>query len=305
MKKNNKQPSETYLAEWLAGTISDAQLKLMVSKADYSAYIQLRDSTRPFQLSDPNMEENYFKTRDKIDLGKNHASLGIFRLLPYFSAAACILVLLGLFHLLAFSNSENNGIGTKSSVKLADNSIVTLNAESTLNYPTLFKYNRKIKLSGEAFFDVEKGSAFCVETENGTVEVLGTQFNVLARDGFFEVICYEGRVKVSANDKTIFLSKGDGVRFYDGKLEKVNESNNLQPSWISGESSFRNIPFHVLIEQLKSHYNYQIKFPETLSDVKFSGTFSNSNLEMALRSVCLPLNLKYNITKGGAIIISE
>ena len=105
MKKNNKQPSETYLAEWLAGTISDAQLKLMVCDADYSAYLQLRDSTRPFQLSDPNMEENYFKTREKIDLGKNHTSRGIFRLLPYFSAAACILVLLELFHLLAFSNS--------------------------------------------------------------------------------------------------------------------------------------------------------------------------------------------------------
>ena len=305
MKNNNKQPSETYLAEWLAGTISDAQLKLMVCEADYSAYKQLRDSIRPFQLSDPDMEENYSKTREKIDLGKNRTRRGVFRLLPYFSAAACILVLFGLFYLLAFSNSENTGIGTKSSVKLADNSVVTLNAQSTLKYPTLFKYNRQIKLSGEAFFDVEKGSVFCVETENGTVEVLGTQFNVLARNGFFEVICYEGLVKVSANDKTIFLSKGNGVHFYDGKLEKVNESNNLQPSWINGESSFKNIPFHVLIEQLKSHYNYQIKFPKTLSDVKFSGTFSNSNLKMALRSVCVPLNLKSTITKGGTIIISE
>ena len=305
MMKNSNQPNETYLAEWLAGTISDAQLKLMVNKLDYSAYIQLRDSIGSLQLSDPDMEENYSKIRKKIDLGKKHKRSGKFYLLPSFSVAAAILVLLGLFHLLAFSNSENTGIGTKSSVKLPDNSTVTLNAQSTLDYPTLFKYNRKIKLSGEAFFDVEKGSTFCVETENGTIEVLGTKFNVLSRDGFFEVICYEGRVKVAAGDKTIFLDKGHGVRFNDNKLEKVNERNNLQPLWISGESSFKNVPFHVLIEQLKSQYDYSVKFPKTLSDIKFSGTFSNSNLEMALRSICLPLNLQYNITKDGTIIISE
>ena len=305
MMKNNNQPNETYLAEWLAGTISDAQLKLIVNKSDYAAYTQLRDNSESLQLSDPDMEENYSKIREKINIKKTNTRSGTFYLLPYFSVAATILVLLGLFHLLAFSNSENTGIGRKSSLTLPDNSIVTLNAQSTVNYPTLFRYNRKIKLSGEAFFDVEKGSTFCVETKNGTIEVLGTQFNVLSRDGFFEVICYEGRVKVAVNDKTIFLDKGHGIRFNDDKLEKVNESKNLQPLWISGESSFKNVPFYVLIEQLKSHYNNSIKFPETLSDVKFSGTFSNSNLEMALRSICLPLNLQYNITKDGTIIISE
>jgi len=51
------------------------------------------------------------------------------------------------------------------------------------------------KLFGKAYFDVDKGKTFTVKTDLGTVQVLGTRFDVESRDSIFKVVCYEGSVK--------------------------------------------------------------------------------------------------------------
>ena len=85
---------------------------------------------------------------------------------------------------------------------LPDSSKITVNAGSVVAFNAKkWEEDRKVELEGEAFFEVKKGSRFQVHTSYGTVEVLGTSFNVYARPDAFAVDCFTGKVRV-ATDKS-------------------------------------------------------------------------------------------------------
>ena len=197
------------------------------------------------------------------------------------------------------------GIGHTAEVVLSDNSQVTMNAQSKLTYYNFFKYRRTLKLEGEAFFEVAKGSTFTVETPQGNVEVVGTKFNVIARPDFFEVVCYEGKVKVCKANQTRLLTHGDAVRFYQNRIETWNESTTPKPLWISGESSFKNLPLQYVIDQFQNQYKSKVQYPIPLQHIRFTGSFTNQDIDVALQSICIPLHLNYTKTKTGEILISE
>jgi transmembrane sensor len=106
------------------------------------------------------------------------------------------------------------GRGQQSSVTLADSTEVTLNHTSQLTVVHRpFERERHVVLRGEAFFKVRRnGAPFIVHTDVGTVRVLGTQFNLRAREGALEVTVVEGRVALSARkddrDSTVVLHGG-------------------------------------------------------------------------------------------------
>ena len=81
-------------------------------------------------------------------------------------------------------------------VELPDGSIVSLNKNSKISYDGSFE-PRIVKLEGEAFFSVNEGETpFIVETEDGEVEVVGTEFNVKSKGDKMEVEVEEGGVKM-------------------------------------------------------------------------------------------------------------
>ncbi|HEU0137596.1 MAG TPA: FecR domain-containing protein [Flavobacterium sp.] len=302
---NGEHTQDTYLADWLSGKLSDEQLSQLVSDEDFAEYAKIRDSIGRYNIEGADMDMNYAKIRQQIDAKKGGKKSKVIQLFQYVAVAAALLMFFGLYQLFAYANTSTAAVGTISSIKLDDGSSVNLNTKSAISYPNLFTYNRTIKLNGEAFFNVTKGSSFCVKTHAGMVEVLGTKFNVIARQNFFEVICYEGKVKVSSNNQDFILQKGDGIRFHDDEVETMIESQHSQPTWLSGESTFRNVPFQFVVEQLENQYGYDVQFPAHLNNKKFSGTFPNHDVEMALQSVCLPLGLKNSIASDSTIIISE
>lgn len=300
-----EQTKDTFLAEWLAGNLSDEQLRELVSATDFEAYQKLRSSLDSYQVSNPDMEQNYAAVKAKRiadNMPKEPKNIPLYR---YFTIAAAIALIFGLYQLFAFSNMLETDFGKTASITLNDHSRVTLNAKSQLSYPTLFKYNRSLKLNGEAFFEVEKGSAFTVATPQGNVQVLGTKFNVIARPDFFEVVCFEGKVKVSSYGKTATLVPGEAIRFCKKLPEMWVENNFVQPRWITGESAFRNVPLQYVIAQLQNQYDYKVSYPEMYKNMRFTGSFTNTNLTTALQSVCIPMNLKFTKTNSGNIILSE
>lgn len=69
--------------------------------------------------------------------------------------------------------------GQRAHIVLPDGSKVWVNAGSTLTYPSIFGEERRVKLNGEAFFEVAKGTLpFIVSTGKVDIKALGTQFNV-------------------------------------------------------------------------------------------------------------------------------
>ena len=91
--------------------------------------------------------------------------------------------------------------GGKFQVRLPDGSKVWLNSASTLSYPTTFTgKERKVKLSGEAYFEIasNKKVPFRVISNGQIVEVLGTHFNINSYDDedFTKTTLLEGSVRV-------------------------------------------------------------------------------------------------------------
>lgn len=163
--------NEKYLSDWLAGEISDIQLKQLVSEDDFLAYQKLKNTLENYTVSNPDMERNFEAIKQKMVSKKEPVK--VFSLWKYAAIAASLAIIIGCYQLFYFSNVDTTGFSETKIVVLNDNSHVTLNAKSELSYPSLFKFNRNLKLNGEAFFEVQKGSTFTVNTNLGKVQVIG------------------------------------------------------------------------------------------------------------------------------------
>ncbi|QBZ97932.1 FecR family protein [Flavobacterium sangjuense] len=299
-----EEMNETYLSDWLANKITDEQLKELVSAEDFEAFQKIKNTLSNFEFSNPDLEQNFSAVKQKLAT-KSQAKTKVIPLWRYASIAACLLVMFGLYHFFIAENTITTAFGQTQIITLADHSKVSLNAKSTLVYRNNYSYKRALCLDGEAFFEVEKGSSFTVKTSLGDIHVLGTKFNVIAFKDFFEVKCYEGKVEVTQKGKSIILTHGESVRYYNHTVENWADDTTEKPTWISGETSFKNVPMRYVIDQFKNQYNVEIDYPKTIENIKFTGTFTHKESTVALQTICLPLHLKFGKDQTGKIIISK
>ena len=210
--------------------------------------------------------------------------------------AASIVLFFGLFSI--FGNSDTvikTGFGENKIITLLDGSEVILNSKSIIAYnEKKWETERTLTLDGEAYFKVKKGSTFTVKTINGSITVLGTQFNVNSRNDFFDVVCYEGKVGVKTLESDHILIPTNSVRKINGYPSKSSITQVAKPTWIDGESTFKSVPIKYVITALENQYNIKID-AETIDDTTiFSGSFPNNNLNVALITVFEALHIKYN-----------
>ncbi len=193
-------------------------------------------------------------------------------------------------------------LATTQEVDLPDGSHVSLNAQSNLSYAE--GDERIAKLEGEAFFEVEEGVPFKVVTREGTVTVLGTSFNVKARDGFFLVSCKTGKVRVEIPEKKIVedITPGERVIHDKDTVRRTKINANLIGKWQVGEFYFDDQPLEEVLKELERQYNVEITTKD-LEQKFFTGYFTNTNLDLALTIVCEPLDLSYRIDTDGLVTI--
>src|SRR5699024_3695101 len=151
--------------------------------------------------------------------------------------------------------------------ELNDNTKVWINAGSTLRYPEQFgEGDRIVQLEGEAFFEVaktENKSRFLVETDNQTVEVLGTKFNVKAypnQNRTFTTL-QEGLVQVNSkvsNASSIYLKPNQQSEFSssDFIVREVDVENIL--AWKNGFFYFNGQNTSEVLKNIASWYNIDI-----------------------------------------------
>ena len=221
-------------------------------------------------------------------------------------AAVLVLGFAAYYYNTTLDTNIHTEIAQKTAIDVPDASEITLNAMSSISFNER-KWNkaREIQLDGEAFFKVEKGSEFTVQTDDGLVTVLGTEFNVKQRDGIFEVICYEGSVSVEHQQKTEILKAGDGFLILDGKYIAKEKEIATSPAWMANKSYFKSLPFNYVLQEFERQFNVFIATEGINTDQLFTGTFDHNNLDLALKSITLPLNLKYSQAKDGTIKLSS
>ncbi|HAQ18259.1 MAG TPA: hypothetical protein DCR40_03385 [Prolixibacteraceae bacterium] len=223
----------------------------------------------------------------------------------YWSAVASI-ALVALLTTVYFFHSKSvqivAGMGQHVEYTLPDGSDVAVNAGSKISFSeSEFAKNRILKLEGEAFFSVQKGNPFVVETKQGKVEVLGTTFNVYSRNNELNVACLTGKVKVTVNGQNVIIEEGEKAELISGTLKKTtNILTEKMAGWRSGEFHFENMPLISIFEEIERQFNVRIT-TTGLENRYFTGDFSNKNLTETLETVCLPMKLDYEITNGNQI----
>ena len=138
---------------------------------------------------------------------------------PYRAAAAVVFLVsslsLGWWRYQATANrTYQTTYGQLQTIRLADSSVVTLNANSSLRVAANLANSplREVWLTGEGYFDIAKrqGATFIVHTPEANVEVLGTEFNVNTRRAQTNVVLHEGKVQLTAdNQSAVVMMPGD------------------------------------------------------------------------------------------------
>ena len=286
---------EKLLHKYLNNEATAAEIKLLTESPEYAGYVQLADAASGFEPPTANSDRNYRaiqenKTRRLAAATRNYRST------LYKIAAILVLLIAGYLFVSNLETTVTTDIAEKKSFELPDNSIVELNANSNLHYKKRnWNENRKLRLSGEAFFKVNKGSTFEVETSQGTVQVLGTQFNVFSRDSIFSVKCFEGLVNVSFKGSEIKLSAGNTIIVRNNELVREGTTTRSAPDWLNGESSFENVVLAEVIRELEQHYKIDVLAPNQLQNKRFTGSFGHNDLKTALHSICDPLQLGFSV----------
>jgi transmembrane sensor len=215
-------------------------------------------------------------THDRIlqRLYRQIAPAPIFRLSWINKAAIFILVTGAAFLLLYYFNSFSgsyitvaNPAGKIQLVKLPDNSQVWLNASSTLQYEENFKKDRRLKLNGEAYFEVTHDAThpFMVDAGGVQTTVLGTSFSVKAYDSdkTTNVSVISGRVKVENDKKELAVLTPEMQLSFDRQQQKWKTTKidtSSITAWRRGKLIFDGASFFEIANTLEIWYGVEIVF---------------------------------------------
>lgn len=300
---------ENYLAKWLNNELSEEELTTFQSTEAYASYQKLLEVSNSLTPPAFDVESALTALNERKDKKTQRA-----KVIPLFTikrlmriAAALAILLVGSF---MYFNSLDENVSTKyaerKEIILPDDSRLTLNADSKISYnEKAWNKKRNISLDGEAFFKVAKGKRFTVTTRDGLVAVLGTHFNVENRDGFFEVTCYEGLVSVTYNAKETKLPAGTSFMVVNGVVQENDLPQVANPSWIDNESSFKSIPLQFVFAELERQFNISIEIHGVDLNQLFTGTFSNTNVNLALQSISVPSHLQYELEGNKVLFYAQ
>jgi len=182
---------------------------------------------------------------------------------------------------------------------------------SSLEIKSDFVDERRVALTGEAFFDIAKdpSKAFIIELKNNDfIKVLGTSFNVINTADDFEISVYSGVVELHTLNRILTLSKGDKVsKELGGAMVKVKDNNRHRLSWKNKELVFDNSELSEVFKAVSDHYNVDIQLDNktiNLANCKVRTKFTNEPIEKVMQQLAKHFGFNYQLV-GKTISISD
>ena len=315
----NFEIDEEVLVAFLKGELDAAQAEAVEAWYDRSAanrrmlgqvYYILYVSDRINDAAGIDVERSLRQFKRRMHAGRR---ISLRRIAVRAAAAAAVAVILlaggvttvSLSKRLAQPLTVITHLGERSQVVLPDGTKVWLNSSSSVEYVApFFSRQRRVKMEGEAYFEVEhdRRAPFVVSTNGLDVEVLGTRFNIRNDDNEHRVttVLLEGAVKAYASGREqasvrlhpaqqlVFDTRTHAMRLTD--CPSAERSIN----WIDGRFCFEHDTFGEIVAELKRYYNVDIRFMDTrLRDMRFSGNF---RVEDGIYHIMSVLQLTYKFT---------
>lgn len=247
----------------------------------------------------------YKDTLKKIEEGKRrrfgHEALllsPVYRIAISTAASLILILLLFLFQQHTFRSGDQSN-----TFRLPDQSRVILSSNSTIRYSGYF-WNRKIRLEGEAYFEVNTGKKFIVKTNEGSISVLGTRFWISEDIHQLTVSCFEGKVSFDNKQVHQLIAAGTSARFEDNKLVSRTETTSLYPESAFFSKQFTAENIETVLAALEDFFQVSIQL-EANKTYLFSGKLETVNLESALKIISRSLNLDYSFRSDYVIYLTE
>jgi len=331
MEENNK--IEAQWVSWIAGeadTAPGADVQKDPSLEGLEKSWELAGTAYSYRKSDPDLA--WAKLSEKMEAKPAATIVRRFGFLRVAAIFVAMVALGSMAYLLTRNSVVDPGQMTAANVEmksvttvsnpaevttilLPDGSVVKMNASSTLEYPAQFAAGiRKVKLTGEAYFEVihDAANPFVVELDNLVVEDLGTSFNISAYPGKkqVEVNVSSGSVRLRNNkaDQEALLAAGwNGT--YTTQSGKIASANKLTPnylSWITREVSFRHTPLSAVFEELENIYHVRIKYVDRrIADIPYTANFAKFELEDILNIIAKTNHLSVAREVDGYVLAAK
>ncbi len=208
---------------------------------------------------------------------------------------------LSLKSVVATSSFEKNRV-----IELSDGSFITLNRDSKISFPDKFNSRRrKVKLTGEAFFEISPDSdrPFIIDARNGKVTVLGTSFNVITDNGKneVEVLVASGRVMVVSENgaRSLTLEPGElGVINNNTSSSMVNTDINYL-AWNTEILTYEGTRLEDVFSDLQRVHNISVEVNNNdILNRQITSVFDNESAETIIKTICLSFNLRFEKKDG-------
>ncbi|MBO9635049.1 MAG: FecR domain-containing protein [Chitinophagaceae bacterium] len=180
--------------------------------------------------------------------------------------------------------------GRQFKVQLSDGTLVWLNAASSLTYPAIFRGNeRKVKVSGEAYFEVAKNTKMPFRVgvnEKAAIEVLGTRFNVEAYTNEENIITtlLQGSIRTAilpeglkgyADDRVLTPGQQAQIATDAEARPGIIVSDNVDidkvMAWKNGIFNFEGASLPEVMKQLERWYDVEVVYEKGIPKKKLVG----------------------------------
>ncbi len=198
--------------------------------------------------------------------------------------------------------------------RLSDGSTVYLNRSSKLTVigDLSSGVQRKVKLEGEAFFEINKDPSrpFIIEVDGMNVQVLGTSFHVRSNDAGMEVVVREGKVAVAHLDGSDRIELTDHQRFVldrsTGKVVVDRDPTENAWSWQTGILQFQATPLNEVLRTIERHYHIRINLANPANEsCRFTSRFQQADASTVLQSIAGAFSMEVRTSGQGIYYLTD
>ncbi len=201
--------------------------------------------------------------------------------------------------------------GARCQLVLIDGTKVWMNAASSISYPTIFIGDeRKVKITGEVYFEVAKNSKqpfHVVIDDHSEITVLGTSFNVnaYADRGTVITTLLNGSIRVKRDSEEKTLKPGQQAEVAGTFKIVDNISIDFVMAWKNGYFNFNNDGLQIVMKQLARWYDVDVVYEENAPDMKFWGSINRNATLSEVLKILEESGVFFRIDQKKIIVLSK
>ena len=301
LKGQDMEMNDDLLISYLLGEVSAEQardieswrLETPSNEIRFKRFQLIWESSKQLDLKDPiDAEDSLSRLKDKIN-DQRSDNLAIVQLKPKYSWLKVVAALVLIGGVAWFYTTTQLVQSLKSTTDqlvkidtLSDGSVITLNKNSVLEYPSKFREKQRLVVlaKGEAFFNVtpDQEKPFLIKSGKMLIRVVGTSFNVKLKNGAVEVIVETGKVEVSKGESHIFLEPGEKITVSENSiaLKKEMTTDLLYNYYRTKEFVADDTPLWRMVQALNEAYDTNIVIQNpAIKNLPLNTTFKNEALD--------------------------